>query len=169
MPASNGGVVCCWQHPVGARRQRLLVCCVVLCCDSCPYCWPCAGVVITNSSSDSISERSLTQKREYCERHGYTLHVFDNSIAAPRHVYLGSTLAVMAVLRLYDWVFKVSGQRWWLAGWLTGWAAGPSWPGWRQAAGGGREAGWRLGFHTHWCPMLVAAALAACLLDCRLI
>ena len=80
----------------------------------------CAGVVITNSSSDSISDRSLTQKREYCERHGYTLHVFDNGIAAPRHVYLGSTLATMAVLRLYDWVFKVSWPDWQPAGWLAG-------------------------------------------------
>jgi hypothetical protein len=49
----------------------------------------------------------VTNKREYAERHGYTFYAFDNDIARPRHAFLGSLIAVLSVLRHYDWVFKV--------------------------------------------------------------
>ena len=59
-----------------------------------------------NSFNDLFGEDSIKNKQKYADRHGYDLFVFDNDLAKPRHQYLGSVIAVLSVLRHYDWVFK---------------------------------------------------------------
>lgn len=60
-----------------------------------------------NGFNDKFGDKSIANKREYADRHGYDLHVLDNDLSKPRHHFLGSVIATLSVLRFYDWVFKV--------------------------------------------------------------